>query len=384
MAAGKKKKGKIAVAGAVKKVVLKKKVPIKSKTAPQTGGATVKPKPKTRDNKPAVEEAGGAPKSIEKTVTELASDADEVGEKLAIAGGSVMEESVPLECSDAENQPQTGGSRLQPKPVTSETVDKDPAVPEVEGDIFQKPVNTTSSQSAPDADTVPEKLVIMGGNLEESVSSGCSDAETQPQTTSGSKLEQKPVTSETVDNQSTMDVGSVKMTTAAKIQEEGVPVDAENQPEAGQNTNGSVSGTCVSVKETVGVQKLSVFNLDAVEGIQTEDGEPMQLGEIQVAQVQEVNSGTFLKRENKNSPPSDISADEPSRTPAAPLLETPLPGSPVKASQHADSNLPGAAQSTAETPESKSAAVYVQQSDVLLKTKPEGRFDTWLMLPRDL
>lgn len=383
MAAGKKKKGKLAVAGAGKKVVLKKKVPVKSKTAPQTGGAKVKPKPKTRDNKPAVEEAGGAAKSIEKIVTELVSDADEVTEKLAIAGGSVMEESVPSECSDADNQPQTGGSNLQPQPVTSETVDKNPAVPEVERDIFHKPVNTTSSQSAPDADAVPEKLAIMGGNLEESVPLECSDAENQPET-GGSKLEQKPVTSETVDNPSTMDVGSVEMTTGAEIHEQGMPGDAENQPEAGQNTNGSVSGSCVSVKETVGVQKSSVFNLDAVKCVQTEDGEPMQFGETQVTQVQEVSSGTFLKRENKNSPPSDISADEASRKPAAPLLETPLPGSPVKASQHAEPNLPGAAQPTTGTPGIKTDALDVQQSDVRLKTKQEGRFDTWLMLLRDL
>lgn len=339
MAAGKKIKGKQAVAGAVKKVVPKKKVPIKSKTAPQTGGSKVKPKPNTMDNKSAVEEAGGAPKSIEKIVTESVLDADE-------------------------------------------TVDDKPALPEVERSIFQKPVNTASSESAPDADTVPEKPVMMGGDLEESVSLQCTYAGNQAQT-AASQLQQKPVTPETVDDESTMEVGGVKLTTAVavEIHEEGMPGDAENQPEAGQNKNRPVS-----VKEIVEVKKLTIFNLDpqpdAVKCIQTEDDEPMQLEETQATQVQEANSGTFLEREN--SPPSDISADEPIRKPAVAQLETSPPGSPVKASQHAEPNLPGAAQPTAETPGIKTEALDVQQSDDELKTQQEGRFDTWLMLPRDL
>lgn len=305
MPAGKKvNAGKLAVAGAVKKVVLKQKVPIKSKTAPQTGGSKAKPKPVKCDsieNKSAVEEAGGALKSIETTVTESVSDADEVAEKLAITGGNV-EESVALECTEAENQPRTGGSKLDPNPVKSETVD----------------------------DT------------------------------------------------STMEVDGEKLTIAGNLPEGNMPAEAENQPEAGQNQNGPLSGTCVSVKETIQVEELAVFNPDsqpdAVKCVETEDGEPMQLGETQSTQLQEVASGTFLKKEK--SAPLDISAG--GGKPAAPPLETPPPGSPVKGSQHAEPNLPGPAQSRAESPEIKTEALAVQQSDERLKTNPEGRLDTWL------
>lgn len=359
MLAGKKIKGKLAVAGAVKKVVLKKKVPIKSKSAPQTGGSKVERKPvkcHALHNKSEVEEAGGVHKSTETIVTELVSHADEVTEELAIAGENI-EETVPLECTDAQNQSQTGDSKLEPKPVTSETVDNKSAVPEVERGGVHKSVKTTSAKSAPNADTGPEKLAITGGNTEESVPLECTDAENQPRT-GGSKLEPKPVTSETVE------VGGEKLFMAGNIHEEGMPVDAENQPDAGQNKNRPVSGTCASVKEMV-------FNPDSkpdpVTCIKTEDGEPMQREE-----TQEVSSGTFLKREK--SPPLDTSVDEPSRKAAAPSLETPPP---VKASQHAEPNLPGAPQSTAETPEIKTEVLDVQQSDDGLKAKREGRLDTW-------
>lgn len=375
MPADKKIKGKLAVARAVKKVVLKKKVPIKSKTAPQTGVSKVKTKPvkcKNIDNKSAVEEAGGFPKSTETIVTESVSGADEVTEKLAIAGGNVMEESVPLERTDSENQPQTGDSKLQPKPVTSETVDNKSAVPEEGRGSVPKSVKITSTESAPDVVTVPEKLAIAGGNTEESVPLECTDAENQPQT-GGSKVEPKPETSETVGNKSTMEVGAEKLTIAGNIHEEGMSVNAENQPKAGQNINRPLSGTCASVKQIVKVEKLKVFNPssqpDAVKYIKTEDNDPVQLGETQSTPLQEVNS--------EKSPPLDISIEEPSRKPAAPPLETPPPGSPIKASHHAETTLPGATPSTAETPEVKTEALDMQQSDDSLKTKREGRLDIW-------
>lgn len=380
MLADKKIKDKLAVAGAVKKVVLKKKVLIKPKTAAQTGGSKVKPKPvkcDAMDNKSAVEEAGGVPKSMKTIVTESVSDADEVTETLAIGEGKAMEESVPLKCTDSENQPRTGDSNLEPKPVASESVGNKSAVLEERGSVH-KSVKTSSAESPPDAGTVPEKLAIAEENIEESVPEEYTDAENQPRTV-GSKLQPKPVTSETVDNKSAVEVGGEKLTIAGTIHQEGMPGDAEKQPEAGQNKDRPVSGTCVSVKEMDNDENLPVFSpdsqADAAKCIKTEVGEPMQLVDTQSTQVQEVHSGTFLKREK--SPPLDISTDEPSRKPAAPPLQTPPSGSPVEASQQTEPKLPGETESTAETPEIKTEALNVQQSDGQLKTKQDGRLDTW-------
>lgn len=308
MSAVKKIKGKQSVAGTVKKVVLKKKVSIKSKTAPLTG-SKVKPKPvkcETMTNKSTTNEEIGVPKFVKVSVTESVSDAEELTEKLDIRGGN-MEESVPLECTVAENQPQTGDSKLEPYPATSETMDKN-----------------------------------------------CKEGE---------------------------EAGE-KRTIAGNSHEDGIPVDAENQPEAGQSKNTPVLGACVSPKEIVTFEKTTVVNTDsqpeAVKCVKTEDSEPMQLGLSQSTHLQEVNKGTISKREKS---PLDILTDEASRKPAAPPLETPPPGSPAKASQHAEPNLSGAAQSTAETTQIKTETLDKQQSDHRLKTKQEGKKTGFFVLP---
>lgn len=121
---GKKVKGKPGMAGAAKKAVLKKKVT--SKIAAQTGNSKLKPKPitsETAGDKSAilVEETRRFLKSKETTSRDLTPDLDDPTVKLCMTGGNIRDKSVSLECTDAENQTQSGDSKLNAKPVTLET-----------------------------------------------------------------------------------------------------------------------------------------------------------------------------------------------------------------------------------------------------------------------
>lgn len=299
---GKKVKGKLGMAGAVKKAVLKKKVSITSKTAAQTGNSKLKPKPitsKTAGNKSAilVEETRRFFKSKEATSRHSTPDLDDPTVKLCMTGGNTRD-------TDAENQPQTGDSKLNPKPVTLET---------------HKPALLVEEAGG-------ETLAITGN-----------------------------------------------------IKEEGVPVehtDTDNQPQTGPRNLLSL-GTSVMLKKMGKDNKSTTVDCNSepetVKYIKTEDAEPMQLGEMESTHLQEVGSGTFLKEQK-----SLFSAEEPSEQLAAPPLEMPHLGNPIKASQHVEQNLPELAQSMAETPEIKTKAFHVQQSDSGVKTQQEGMFGaTW-------
>lgn len=314
MPAGKKVKGKLAATGAVKKAVLKKKVPIRSKAAAKTGNSKLKPKPvtsDTADNKSAmlVKETQGFLRPIETTLTDSTPDMDELTKKPFIAGGNMREESGPLECTRAENQPQTDDSKLKPKSVTLETVGNAPTMLVGEGEV--------------------EKLAIRGNAEEEGVLVEHTDTENQPQP---GQSEDTPV-----------------LATSAMLEE----IVQGDKPTAFD---------CNSQTETV-------------KYIKTEDAEPMQLGESESAHLQEVGSGAILKEEK--SPPLEISAEEPIDKPAAPPLGTNPPGSPVKAPQHVEESLAEPAQPSAGTPEIKTEALHVQQSGSGVKTQQEGMLKSW-------
>lgn len=378
--AGKKVKGKLAVTGAVKKAVLKKKVPIKSKNAAKTGNSKLKPKPVTSDteeNKPAmlVEETE-TDRTIETTLTDSTPDLDELTKKPLMAGGDMREESVPLECTDAENQLQTGNSK--PKPLTPNMADikSSMLVEEMEG--FFRSMETTLADLTPDLDKLAENPFMAGGNMkEESVPLECTDVENQPQT-DDSKLEPKSVTSETVYNESAVLVGEAG---GGKLAIMGTDVvventDRENQPQTGQSEDTSALATSAMLKEVVQGDKSTAFecNPETVEHIKTEDAELMLLGETESTDLQEVGNGAILKEDK--SPPLNISAEEPIEKPAAPPTETPPPGNPVEASQHMEENLPEKAQPTAGTTEIKTEALHVKSGSGV-KTRQEGMLKSW-------
>ncbi|XP_056883014.1 uncharacterized protein LOC130522542 isoform X2 [Takifugu flavidus] len=376
--AGKKVKGKLAVTGAVKKAVLKKKGPLKSKNAAKTGNSKLKPKPvtsDTEDNKSAmlVEETEGFLRPVETTLTDSTPDLDELTKKLLVAGGDMKEESVPLECTDAENQLQTGNSKLKPKPVTSDTEDNKSAMLVEETEGFLRPVETTLTDSTPDLDKLAENLFMAGGNVkEESMPLKCTDAENQPQT-DDSTLKPKSVTSETVYNKSAVLVGEEGGEKLAIIGTDVVVenADRENQPQTGQSEDTSALATSVTLKEIVQGDKSTAFDhnpqTETVKHIKTQDAEPMQLGETDSTDLQEVSNGAILKEEK--SPPLNISEI---KKPAAPPIETPPPVNPAKASQHVEENLAEKAQPTAGTTEIKTEALYVKQSGSGVKTQQEG------------
>lgn len=305
--AGKKVKGKLAVTGTVKKAVLKKKVPIKSKNAAKTGSSKLKPKPLTpnmEDNKSSllVEEMEGSFRSMETTLTDSTPDLDTLAEKPFMAGGNMKEESALLECTDAENQPETDDSKLKPESVTSETV-------------YNKSAVLVGEAGG-------EKLAIMGKDV-------------------------------VVEN-----------------------TDREDQPQTGQSEDTSALATSAMLKEIVQGDKPTAFdcNPETVKHIKSEDAEPMQLGETESTDLQEVGNGAIPKEEK--SPPLNISAEEQIEKPAAPPAETPPPGNPVKASQHMEENLPGKAQPTAGTTEIKTEALHMKQSGSGVKTQ-EGMLKSW-------
>lgn len=306
---GKKVKGKLGMAASAKKAVQKKKVSITSKTAAKICNSKLKPKPitsETAGNESAilVEETQRFLKSKETTSRDLTPDLDDPTVKLCMTGGNIRDESVSLECTDAENQPQSGDSRLNPKPVTLET---------------HKPALIVE-------ETGGETLAMTGN-----------------------------------------------------IKEDGVPVertDTDNQPQSGQNEGMPVVGTSVMLKEMGKDNKSTTVDCNSepetVKYVKTEDAEPMQLGEMESTHLQEVGSGTFLKEQKS----LDVSAEEPSKKLAAPPLEKPHLGNPIKASQHVEQALRERAQSMAGTPEIKAKASRVQQTDSGVRTQQEGMFGT--------
>lgn len=374
--AGKKVKGKLAVTGAVKKVVLKKKVPIKSKNAAKTGNSKLKPKPvtsDTKDNKSAmlVEETEGSLGPIETTLTDSTPHLDELTKKPLMAGGDMREETVPLECTDAESQLQTGNSKAEPNPLTPNMVGNKSSMLVEETESFFRSMETTLTDSTPDLDKLAENLFMAGGDMsEESVPLQCTDAETQPQT-DDSKLKPKSVTSETVYNKSAVlgvgEAGGEKLATIGKdvVVEN---TDRENQPQTGQSEDTSALATSAMLKEIIQGDKSTAFDCnpetETVKHIKNEDAEQMQLGETESTDLQEVGNGAILKE--KKSPPLNISAEEPIEKPATPPIETPPPGNSVKASQHMEENLP-----------EKTEALHVKQSGSGVKTQQEGMLKFW-------
>lgn len=296
--------------------------------------------------------------------------------KLGMAGAAkkaVLKKKVSITSKTAA---QTGNSKLKPKPITSETVGNKSAILVEETQRFFKSKETTSRHSTPDLDDPTVKLCVTGGNARDADT----DAENQPQT-GDSKLNPKPVTLETHKPALLVEeAGGETLAMTGNIKEEGVPVehtDTDNQPQTGQNEGMPVLGTSVMLKKMGKDNKSTTVDCNSepetVKYIKTEDAEPMQLGEMESTHLQEVGSGTFLKEQK-----SLFSAEEPSEKLAAPPLEMPHLGNPIKASQHVEQNLPELAQSMAGTPEIKTKASHVQQSDSGVKTQQEGMFGaTW-------
>lgn len=378
--AGKKVKGKLAVAGAVKKAVLKKKVPIKSKKAAKIGNSKLKPKPVTSDTagntSAMLVEETETDRTIETTLTDSTPDLDELTKKPLMAGGDMRQESVTLECTDAENQLQTGNSKAKPKPLTPNMADNKSMLVE-ETEVFFRSMETTLTDSTPEVGGFAENLFMAGGNIKEesSVPLECTDAENQPQT-DDSKLKPESVTSETVYNKSAVLVGEAGGEKLVIMRKDVVVqnTDRENPLQTGQSEDTSALASSAMLKEIVPGDKSTAFDCnpqtETVKHIKTEDAGPMQLGETESTDLQEVGNGAILKEEK--SLPLNISAEEPIEKPAAPP-----PGNPVKASQHMDENLPEKAQPTAGTTEIKTEALHMKQSGSGVKTQQEGMSESW-------